>query len=205
MIESHTHFPPEGYVGPKFDRIKLFDDPDGDGKRDRVRVFHEGTIKSMCSAIGRDDSVYVAMPAAIIRLKDTDGNDVADQTETVVSLDTKADYPHNGLSGLLLEEGDGKPGRLTFGLGENFGDSYVLSGSDGSKQVGGGEGGNIFKCSPDGSKLERIATGFWNPFGICRADQQVRQYAVRWAAETGDKSLLLMTEKTKIYGNGDKP
>ncbi len=170
VIESHTHFPPEGYEGPKFDRIKLFDDPDGDGKLDRIRVFHEGTIKTMCLAIGRDESVYVATRAAIMRLRDTDGDDVADQTETLISLETKADYPHNGLSGLLLEESDGKPATLTFGMGENFGDTYVLKGSDGSKQIGGGEGGNIFKCSPDGSKLERIATGFWNPFGMCRDD-----------------------------------
>jgi len=170
VIESHTHFPPEGYPGPKFDRIKLFDDPDGDGKLDRGRVFYEGTIKSMCLAIGRDDSIYVATRAAIIRLRDTDGDDVADQTETLISLETKADYPHNGLSGLLLEEHVGKPATLTFGMGENFGDTYVLSGSDGSRQVGGGEGGNIFKCSPEGSKLERVATGFWNPFGLCRDD-----------------------------------
>ncbi len=29
---------------------------------------------------------------------------------------------------------------------------------------GGGEGGNIYRCRPDGSKLEQVATGFWNPF-----------------------------------------
>ncbi len=170
VIESHTHFPPEGYEGPQADRIKIFDDPDGDGKLDRIRIFHEGTIKTMGLVIGRDDSIYLSTRAAIIRLRDTDGDDVADQTETLVKLDTTADYPHNGLSGLLLEEADNQPATLTFGMGENFGEKYVLSGSDGSQQVGGGEGGNIFRCAPDGSKLQRIATGFWNPFGLCRDD-----------------------------------
>src|SRR6202012_2811947 len=32
---------------------------------------------------------------------------------------------------------------------------------------GGGEGGNIFRCRADGSHLERVATGFWNPFHMC--------------------------------------
>ncbi len=170
VVESHTHFPPENYDGPKHDRIKLLDDPDGDGKLDRVRVFYEGTVKTMSLAIGRDESVYVATRSAIIRLRDTDKDDVADEVTTIVALETLADYPHNGLSGLLLEEAADKPPTLTFGLGENFGEKYSLRGSDGSGQVGQGEGGNIFQCTPDGANIQRVATGFWNPFGICRDD-----------------------------------
>src|SRR6185312_8349644 len=41
----------------------------------------------------------------------------------------------------------------------------------------GGEGGNIYQCSADGKKLRRVATGFWNPFGICR-DIYGRTFAV---------------------------
>ncbi|MGV3484823.1 MAG: PVC-type heme-binding CxxCH protein [Planctomycetaceae bacterium] len=168
VVESHTHFPPADYDGPQTDRIKIFDDPDGDGKLDRVRIFHEGTVKTMGLVIGQDDTVYLATRAAILRLRDTDGDDKADVTESLIKLDTAADYPHNGLSGLLLEEPAGQAAKLTFGMGENFGEKYVLSGTDGSRQEGGGEGGNIFQCSPDGTNLERVATGFWNPFGLCR-------------------------------------
>jgi putative membrane-bound dehydrogenase-like protein len=170
VIESHTHFPPDNYDGPKHDRIKLFDDPDGDGKLDRVRVFYEGTIKSMSLAIGRDDSIYVATRSAILRLRDTNNDDIADDVKTIVALDTVAEYPHNGLSGLLLEEPVGRSPTLTFGLGENFGEKYTLRGSDGSLQAGQGEGGNIFQCTPEGAEIQRVATGFWNPFGICRDD-----------------------------------
>jgi putative heme-binding domain-containing protein len=60
----------------------------------------------------------------------------------------------------------GPDGFLYVGQGENFGEPYVLVGSDGSRQNGGGEGGNIFRCRPDGSVLHRWATGFWNPFGL---------------------------------------
>ncbi|MGH7058047.1 MAG: PVC-type heme-binding CxxCH protein, partial [Acetobacteraceae bacterium] len=59
-------------------------------------------------------------------------------------------------------------GDLYFGLGENLGASYKLIGADGTTLTGGGEGGSIFWCSANGGKLRRVATGFWNPFGVCR-------------------------------------
>ncbi|MBU6175475.1 MAG: hypothetical protein KGQ60_16830, partial [Planctomycetes bacterium] len=31
VVESHTHFPPDNYQGPKSDRIYLFQDTNGDG------------------------------------------------------------------------------------------------------------------------------------------------------------------------------
>ena len=77
-----------------------------------------------------------------------------------VRLDTPGDYPHNGLSGFAFDFA----GNVYFGLGENLGADYRLIGSDGITLSGGGEGGNIYRCRPDGSKLERVATGFWNPF-----------------------------------------
>src|SRR5262249_52275386 len=55
-------------------------------------------------------------------------------------------------------------GRVYFGLGENLGASYTLVGADGATLSGSGEGGNVYRCRPDGSGLERVATGFWNPF-----------------------------------------
>src|SRR5207244_3637188 len=71
--------------------------------------------------------------------------------------------PHNGLSGLAFDS----KGDLLFGLGENLGAGYKLIGSDGTTLAGEGEGGNIFTCTAEGKKLCRVATGFWNPFGIC--------------------------------------
>src|SRR5207253_11035863 len=68
----------------------------------------------------------------------------------------------NGLSGVAFDA----EGNLYFGLGENEGLPYRLVGTDGSSASGGGEGGSIYRCRPDGSKLTRVATGFWNPFGL---------------------------------------
>src|SRR5205085_38321 len=80
----------------------------------------------------------------------------------LVVLKGPGEYPHDGLSGLTF----GPDGKMYFSLGENLGAAYTLTGSDGSAISGGGEGGSIFRCSADGSKLERVATGFWNTWGL---------------------------------------
>jgi putative membrane-bound dehydrogenase-like protein len=120
-----------------------------------------------------DGSVYLATRNEILRLRDTDGDGRADDKQRIVFLDTKGDYPHNGLSGLAFDS----RGDLYFGLGENLGATYRLSGTDGTALTGGGEGGGVFHCTKDGRKLRRLATGFWNPFGVCR-DIYGRVFAV---------------------------
>jgi hypothetical protein len=162
VIESHTHFPSDQYAGPAHDRIKVWSDPDGDGRLDAMQVFHEGTRRTMGLAIDTDGWVYLITRAELLRVRDTDGDLVADERESLVRLDTTADYPHNGLGGIALQS----DGRIVFGLGENFGAPYVLRGADGSELRGGGEGGNVFSCTRSGGDLRWIATGFWNPFGI---------------------------------------
>ncbi len=164
VIESHTHFPPKDYTGPKHDRIRVLEDTDGDGKADRFTTFHEETKATMDLAVHAEGSVYVATRNEVLRLRDTDGDGKADQRERLVFLDTKGDYPHNGLSGLCFDA----KGNFYFGMGENLGVTYKLVGADGATLTGEGEGGNVFWCTADGNKLRRVATGFWNPFGVCR-------------------------------------
>lgn len=173
VIESHTHFPPDDYEGPKHDRIYLFDDTNGDGKLDRQRLFYEGGRASMGLEVMGNGDVIVARRDTVVRLRDTDLDDRADQTDVILRLETVAEYPHNGLGGLAI----GPDGWLYVGQGENLGEPYQLVGIDGSIQKGKGEGGNIFRCRPDGTQLERFATGFWNPFGL-HFDQSGRLWAV---------------------------
>ncbi len=113
-------------------------------------------------ALGKGGAVYVVTRSDVYLLRDTDGDGVADERRVIVRLDSPATYPHNGLSGFAF---DGL-GNLYFGLGENLGAKYKLIGSDGTTLSGGGEGGSIYRCRPDGSGLVRIATGFWNPFHL---------------------------------------
>jgi putative membrane-bound dehydrogenase-like protein len=164
VVESHTHFRPAKYTGPKFDRIRVLEDTDGDGKADKFTTFFEGTTHTMDVAVHPDGSVYVATRNEILRLRDTKGTGTADEKTRIAFLDTAGNYPHNGLSGLSFDS----RGELYFGMGENLGADYKLIGSDGVTLTGGGEGGNVFHCTADGKKLRRVATGFWNPFGSCR-------------------------------------
>ncbi|MBM3981603.1 MAG: c-type cytochrome [Planctomycetes bacterium] len=157
VVESHTHFPPANHKGPKHDRVRML----SDGK---FTTFYEGTTHTMDMAVHPDGSVYLATRNEIIRLRDTKGEGKADERTRIAHLDTKGNYPHNGLCGLSFDS----KGDLTFGIGENLGEPYTLTGADGTKLTGGGEGGNVYHITADGKKLRKVATGFWNPFGSGR-------------------------------------
>ena len=156
VVSNHTHFRPDGYTGPSKDEIIRFA---ADGTRS---VFFSGTDNTMDLELGLSGDVYVAQRDKILRLSDNDQDLVCDQSEVIIQLETEADYPHNGLSGLTWSP----EGNLVFSIGENFAKPWQLSGTDGVTLTGSGEGG-IFTCHPDGTLLRRIAKGFWNPFGLC--------------------------------------
>lgn len=163
VAESHTHFRPDNYDGPKADRILILEDKDGDGKADARQVFHEGFTHIMDLAFHRDGSLYVATRKDIHRMRDTNGDNKADEIQRIINLETKGNYPHNGISGLAFHLND----RLSFGLGENLGADYAIVGTDGKRFTGGGEGGSTYQVNADGTNLRRVTTGWWNPFGIC--------------------------------------
>jgi hypothetical protein len=164
LVSSHTHFRPEGYRGPTQDEVLVFD-----GAGQNRRVFYNRTTATMDLELGRDGWVYLAERSRILRVKDTDGDGVGDRAESIAVLTTEADYPHNGLSGLAWHP----DGDLVFALGENYAKRWTLTSPDNVRISGSGEGG-IYRCRPDGTKLRRIARGFWNPFGLTvRADGEM--------------------------------
>src|SRR5262245_25176569 len=128
VVESHTHFRPAKYDGPKHDRIRVLEDTNGDGKADKFTTFFEGTTHTMDLAVHPDGSGYIATRNEILRLRDTDGDGTADERTRIAFLDTKGDYPHNGLCGLSFD----LRGDLNFGMGENLGEAYKLTGADGT-------------------------------------------------------------------------
>ena len=169
VIECHTHFPPQNYKGLPADRIRRFEDTDGDGRADRITTVLEGTRWTMNLALDDQERLYVATRDEIFRLPKA----AAGQERTpIVRMESKGNYPHNGLSGFAFDH----EGNVYFGMGENLGVPYKLIGSDGST-VSGSEGGHIFRCSADGGHLERWATGFWNPFHLA-LDPLERLFAV---------------------------
>lgn len=162
VLENNTHQRPEDYTGPRHDRVLLLEDTTGDGRADARTVYHDGLVHGNGLKISPAGDVFVSTRSHVFRLEDTDDDGVAESRQEIVALRTETDYPHNGLSGLAFDF----RGRLYIGMGENFGARYELVGSDGLGVTGEGEGGNVFRCEADGSGVERIAEGFWNPWGL---------------------------------------
>lgn len=162
VVESNTHFRPDQYAGPRTDRVKRFEDRDGDGRFEQVSVFAEGFTFAMNVAFAPDGALYLVERSRVVRLEDANGDGRADRQRNVLTLETAATYPHNGLGSLAF----GPDGMLYVGLGENRGARYALRGSDGLAVTGEGEGGAIFRCRADGAGVQRIATGLWNPFSL---------------------------------------
>src|SRR5688572_1305879 len=162
VVESHTHFPKPEYPGPKSDRVRLFEDANGDGKADRITTFAEGFHHAMNLARSPDGVLHLVHRNGVIRLEDRDGDGVCEARSTILEMETPGNYPHNGLGGIVFSP----DGWLYVGQGENLGERYRITGSDGSSHTGRGEGGNVFRCRPDGRQLHIVATGFWNPFGL---------------------------------------
>ena len=159
VIESNTHFPPKNYKGRPTDRILIFEDFAPDGHAEKVTTFAEGFRYAMGLGFHPSGDLYLATRWEVYRWHGAPN--LEQRRDSIVKLDTKGNYPHNGLSGFTFD----KDGNVYFGMGENLGAPYTLVGSDGTK-ITDTEGGKVFRCRPDGSNLERIATGFWNPFAM---------------------------------------
>ncbi len=159
-IESNTHFRPENYKGHGSDRLLVFEDADGDGRAEKQTTFADGFKYAMSVLVRPGGKIFVATRREVILLEDDNGDLKPERRKTILTLDTRGDYPHNGLAGLAIDALD----NLYIGLGENLGEDYRLVGSDNETLVGGGEGGNVYRFRLDGSGLKQIATGFWNPF-----------------------------------------
>jgi putative membrane-bound dehydrogenase-like protein len=163
-IESNTHFPPEGYAGHPTDRLLVFEGTTADNRAQRVTMFADGFTHAMSVACRPNGDIFVATRKEIVVLRD-DNKDLKPDgpPRRIMFLDTPGDYPHNGLAGFAFDA----LGHMYFGCGENLGADYKLIAADGTSWSGGGEGGNIYRCRPDGTKLEHWATGFWNPHASC--------------------------------------
>ncbi|MBI1368337.1 MAG: c-type cytochrome [Planctomycetes bacterium] len=168
VVESATHFRPKDYAGPPHDRIRVLEDSDGDGKVDKFTTFYDQSDLTMGLKCGPDGYVYVATRSGMFKLRDTDGDGAADERIDLSHLETTANYPHNGMSGMAFDDA----GHVFVGIGENLGQTYTLIGADGKTYKFDGEGGNIFRFDLDGKNLTHYATGFWNPFGLCMISHQ---------------------------------
>jgi len=163
ILESHTHTPPDDYQGPKFDRIKKSVDADGDGIPERWTIFADSINDGMNLYHSAQFGLFLTSKMGVYRYSDLDGNGVSDTKNTIVTMvEPKNVYDHAGILGIAI----GEDNWLYLSRGNVGGNRWEIQGTDGSHIEGYGDGGNVFRCKVDGSQLEEIATGFWNPFDL---------------------------------------
>ena len=175
VLESHTHSPPSKYKGPKSDQIKVFADAERDGKAESITTFADDIQDGMNIAFSPNGELYVVTSRAVFALHDRDNDGKSESRTKVLDLITpEPPYEHAALLGLTFSP-DGQ--WLYVSRGNTGSLLYTIKGTDGSTVTNYGDGGNIVRCHPDGSRLEEVATGFWNPFDI-KFDTKGRLFCV---------------------------
>ena len=164
VLESHTHSPPRNYPGPASDRIKVFSPPDASGRSRPLGVFADGIEDGMNLAFSPAGDLFVVTSLSVLRLADHDRDGAADAHSAVLELRTpQRPFEHAALLGVAFSP----DGWLYVSRGNVGSLRYTIKAAgDGSSVSGFGDGGNVVRCRPDGTKLEEVATGFWNPFGL---------------------------------------
>lgn len=163
VLESNTHTPPKNYQGHAFDRIKKGVDENGDGRPDRWVVFADSIVNGSNLAMDTNGWVYVTTKNTLAAYRDSDGDEVSDEKRILLTM-SKPEYvyDHAGILGVALGSDD-----WIYASRGNLGSKYWrIEGTDGSFEEGYGIGGVVVRCKTDGSQVELISEGFWNPFDI---------------------------------------
>jgi putative heme-binding domain-containing protein len=141
---------------PYNDKILIFEDTDGDGKADTMKVFAEG-LQNPTGFEFYNGGVIVAQAPDLMFLKDTNGDDKADVRERILhGLDT-ADTHHTANSFVL------DPGGALYWQEGTFHRSQIEDPYGRAKRLG---DGGVFRYEPRTQKLDvYVAYNFANPHG----------------------------------------
>ena len=168
------------------ERVRLLLDDDHDGRADRATVFAAGFNGLLdghgSGVLARADDVFFACVPAVWRLRDVDADGVADERKPLhVGFGVREGLRGHDLHALVL----GPDGRLYFSLGDR---GFHLAGPNGV--LADPEVGAVFRCEPDGSKLEVVATGLRNPQGLA-FDDAGNLFTIDNSGDFGDRPRLV--------------
>lgn len=159
MYSRHEGDALDAKYGVEHDRLRVLRDTDGDGVYDRSTVFADD-FKDYATGIGAgvlefEGDVYFTCIPDLWRLRDTDGDDVADEREALSSgYGVRVTLLGHDLHGLRV----GPDGKLYFSCGDRGFSVETPSG-----RLHHPDTGAVLRCNLDGSELEVIHTGLRNP------------------------------------------
>ncbi|PYV42877.1 MAG: dehydrogenase [Acidobacteria bacterium] len=177
-------------ANPEF-RIRLLEDLNGDGIYDRSQVFAD-KLTMPAGAVWYGKSLYVASPPDLIRFDDTNNDGIADRREVVLTgwnLSSNAASLHGpflGPDGWLYLT-DGRHG-------------YKIQTKEGS--VVEGKASRIWRCRPDGSRLEWMSGGgFDNPVELIftAAGEAIGTMTYFTDPQNGQRDALLHFVEGGVY------
>jgi glucose/arabinose dehydrogenase/mono/diheme cytochrome c family protein len=155
VMPSYPHYRP-GDKRPN-DKILILEDTDGDGRADTQTTFADGLHLPIGFSIQPDGSVIVSQQPRLMRLIDTDGDDVADEREILLTGFDSHDTHHS-------------IGAFTTG---GTGDLYLLEGVFLHSQVETpygtvrGVDAHVWRYEPRTWRLEKFnQSELWNPWGL---------------------------------------
>ncbi len=138
------------------DRVKVFEDTDGDGRADRVTVFYEGLMAPMSLAVA-GPRVYVAESPKLLVFEDRDSDLRADGPPRVLLEGFGGFNDDQALHGLVF----GPDHRLYMTQGDH---GLDVTGPDGVRVRH--DVGAILRCEPDGRDLKVLAWDLKNPIEV---------------------------------------
>lgn len=141
------------------DTIYLVEDTDGDGKADKLSPYasdiNTEVTGSMAGVMYHEGDVYVTASPDLLKLRDTDGDDVADTKESLAhGFGVHVAYAGHYMHGLNV----GPDGRIYWSIGDK---GINVESKEGVRWKFPHEG-IMMRCEPDGSNFEVFARGLRN-------------------------------------------
>ena len=156
MYKKHKYQGFEKYQ----DQLRLVWDSTGGGKADKSEVFSDGYNRPQdglaAGVLARKGSVYFTCIPDLYLLKDTDGDNKADEKKSLFTgFGPTVQYLGHDLHGLRM----GPDGKLYFSVGDR---GFNVTTKEG-KRLEYPNTGAVLRCDPDGSNLEVVHYGLRNP------------------------------------------
>jgi len=170
-------------TNPLGDRIMILEDTNGDGKADTAKLFYQGPeLNAPLGICVLGNKVIVSQSPYVWVFYDDNGDDKADRKEILFSGIGGEQHDHSVHAFTF-----GMDGKLYFNIGNEGKTLKDKNGKDVLDQDGDVIGPNkykqgmVFRCNPDGSNVECLASNFRNPYEVA-----VDSYGSLWQSDNDD-------------------